>query len=776
MKTMSIFDLHSQVLADYRDFVRSFFTIADDRTREFVDHALDEEARLWPDPLLQVSPSYARSATVDELAGSGLILEETARIFRTPEGQPFHLYRHQVEAIELARTPRSYIVTTGTGSGKSLTYFLPIIDSLLRQPATGDRVAALVVYPMNALVNSQVQELKKLEASYSHRLGRPFPVSFAKYTGETSETFREGLRQHPPQVMLTNYVMAELMLVRPEDQRFLDRVGGGLRFLVFDELHTYRGRQGADVAMLIRRLKERCAAPGLVHVGTSATMVSSPDASPQDRRTTVADFAQRLFGHPFTSDQVIEETLVTFTEGSKPSTQELTTTLGGPIPTTLDLFRRHPLARWVETEFGVETEADGRLKRRVPRTLATAAESLAEATGRDPATCAARLREVLNQGGELERDDGGRAFAFKLHQFIGQGRALFATLEPSDRREHSLEGQIQASGGRIFAPVRFCRQCGQDYYHVLRAATEFLPHPVGLENDQDLNQAGYLMLPPTENDWSDDRIPPEWLDARRRPSRTWRDRVPRPVWVLPDGQFRTEPHPDALRMWWQAAPFSLCLNCGEFYTAREREFGKLATLSSEARSSATTVLATSLLRHSGGPASPRDKLLSFTDNRQDASLQAGHFNDFIHVSLLRSALFAAMQREGDLTFDTVAHQVVDSCGLSLRDIARNAELDPHSRAARDVWNAFTDLTECRLYEDLRRGWRVVQPNLEHVGLLRVGYRGLEDVCADRARWSFHPSVARLAVAERQTLVRVVLDQFRRKLAMSCRCLQEMHQQ
>src|SRR5687768_13291854 len=66
----------------------------------------------------------------------------------------------------------------------------------------------------------------------------------------------------------SNYVMAELLLVRPEDQRFLDRAGGGLRFLVFDELHTYRGRQGADVAMLIRRLKERCAAPNLVHVGT----------------------------------------------------------------------------------------------------------------------------------------------------------------------------------------------------------------------------------------------------------------------------------------------------------------------------------------------------------------------------------------------------------------------------------------------------------------------------------------------------------------------------
>ncbi len=104
---MCIFDLHSQVLADYRDFVRSFFTIADDRTREFVDRALDEEARLWPDPLLQVSPSCARSTTVDKLADSGLILEETARIFRTPEGQPFHLYRHQVQAIELARTRKA---------------------------------------------------------------------------------------------------------------------------------------------------------------------------------------------------------------------------------------------------------------------------------------------------------------------------------------------------------------------------------------------------------------------------------------------------------------------------------------------------------------------------------------------------------------------------------------------------------------------------------------------------------------------------------------------
>ena len=385
----------------------------------------------------------------------------------------------------------------------------------------------------------------------------------------------------------------------------------------------------------------------------------------------------------------------------------------------------------------------GRLKRRVPRTLAQAAERLAQETGQETDVCAARLREILNHGGMLVREDGGRAFAFKLHQFIGQGRALFATLEAADRREFSLEGQVQASGGRLFAPIKFCRQCGQDYYHVLQSDRRFLPHPVGTESEEDDSHPGYLMLAPADNDWSEERIPEEWRDARGRLKQTWRERVPQALWVAPDGDYATQPRQGAVKMWWQAAPFSLCLTCGEFYTAREREFGKLASLSSEARSSATTVLATALLRHASQTETAREKLLSFTDNRQDASLQAGHFNDFVHVSLLRCALYAALMREQELTFDCVARETVLSCGLTIRDIARNAELDPQSPAAQEVWRVFTDLTEYRLYEDLRRGWRVVQPNLEHVGLLRVGYRGLEALCADDARWGFHPAVAAL---------------------------------
>lgn len=131
---MSIFNLHSSVVGDYRDFVRSFFTVAADRAREFIDHELLHEARLWPEALLQVSPSYARVASVDELADRDVILTATAQIFRNDRGEPFVLYQHQVEATDHAGRRESYVVTSGTGSGKSLTYFLPIIDAFLRNP------------------------------------------------------------------------------------------------------------------------------------------------------------------------------------------------------------------------------------------------------------------------------------------------------------------------------------------------------------------------------------------------------------------------------------------------------------------------------------------------------------------------------------------------------------------------------------------------------------------------------------------------------------------
>jgi ATP-dependent helicase YprA (DUF1998 family) len=280
----TVFELHRRALEDYQDFVRSFVHIYDDRLREFVERELQEEARLCPEPLVQLSSAYQRDVTVDELVVRGEIHPETGRVFRRPDGATYRLYRHQVEVIRLVLEGKSCVVTSGTGSGKTLCYFLPIVDMVVRH-ADLARPVALVVYPMNALVNSQLQYLKELEERYFRSTGRPFPVRFARYTGETPEEERERIRGDPPHVLLTNYVMAELILVRPEDRRLVQpRPEGAPFFLVFDELHTYRGRQGADVAMLVRRLKARMELSRVVHIGTSATLVAHRGAGPEERR------------------------------------------------------------------------------------------------------------------------------------------------------------------------------------------------------------------------------------------------------------------------------------------------------------------------------------------------------------------------------------------------------------------------------------------------------------------------------------------------------------
>src|SRR5699024_8499289 len=206
------------------------------------------------------------------------------------------------------------------GSGKSLGYIVPIVDRVLRerdheksQGRKSKRVRAIIVYPMNALANSQIEELNKFLV---HGYGKGHePVTFARYTGQEGEEERRRIRQNPPDVLLTNYVMLELMLTRPVERKHLIKMAAGLDFLVFDELHTHRGRQGADVAMLIRRVRQACQAPELQCVGTSATM--SSEGTDEKRRLRVAEVATKIFGTPVRADNVITETLVRATAPSE---------------------------------------------------------------------------------------------------------------------------------------------------------------------------------------------------------------------------------------------------------------------------------------------------------------------------------------------------------------------------------------------------------------------------------------------------------------------------
>jgi ATP-dependent helicase YprA (DUF1998 family) len=150
----------------------------------------------------------------------------------------------------------------------------------------------IVIYPMNALANSQLEELKKfLGAQPSAR-----PVTFGRYTGQESDEERQAMAANPPDILLTNFMMLELLMTRQNDiDKAVMRNAKGLRFLVLDELHTYRGRQGADVALLVRRVREGLA-DNLVCIGTSATMAT--EGPEEERNAAVARVASLDFHAP----------------------------------------------------------------------------------------------------------------------------------------------------------------------------------------------------------------------------------------------------------------------------------------------------------------------------------------------------------------------------------------------------------------------------------------------------------------------------------------------
>src|ERR1022692_3374798 len=306
---MDVFRVRDRLIDDYREFTGSFVEIHDPRISE---HVAERMARgyQWPDPWLSLNPSFASGGTITDLVAAGLLHPECERIFRLkekdPEGPALRLHQHQREAVEAARTGGSYVLTTGTGSGKSLAYIIPIVDRVLAAKAAGTYrpgIKAIVVYPMNALANSQLRELQKFLT-----IGYPQgpPVTFDRYTGQESSDDRARIIADPPDILLTNYVMLELVLTRPRDRGLID-AARGLKFLVLDELHTYRGRQGADVALLVRRLQDTCNATDVQCIGTSATMTTEGAAS--DQRRVVAEVATTLFGVTVQPEHVIGETL-----------------------------------------------------------------------------------------------------------------------------------------------------------------------------------------------------------------------------------------------------------------------------------------------------------------------------------------------------------------------------------------------------------------------------------------------------------------------------------
>ncbi len=273
--------------------------------------------RFFGGPFIQYQPTYKRSIQFGELFDRNDPLSLHPKLkacfdlndLKRPE---YRLYTHQAEAIEKAKNGENILIATGTGSGKTECFLLPILDDAIRNPGPG--VRSIIVYPMNALANDQLDRLTQMLRSFEND-----EVTFGRYTGETPwndqdaekkypdhkklpcERFtREEIRQNPPHILLTNFAMLEYLLIRPRDSEIFAQQR--LNYIVLDEAHTYRGAQGIEVALLMRRLREAFRGCRFQFFLTSATFTSGQCGSANQE---LVEFAANLTGSKFKPENIL---------------------------------------------------------------------------------------------------------------------------------------------------------------------------------------------------------------------------------------------------------------------------------------------------------------------------------------------------------------------------------------------------------------------------------------------------------------------------------------
>lgn len=799
---MDIFDLAGSLVQQYEGFSRSFANIRADDIKAQIDAEYDSK-RFWPEPVLQINPEYKAGATVAELVARGRIHPGCAEIFRG-----WTLRYHQEMAAEFGADGKDFIVTTGTGSGKSLCFFIPIISDVLNNRTAGKRkTRAIIVYPMNALANSQQEELAK----YFRDQPEDLKVSYRRYTGQESPEERREIADNPPDILLTNFVMLELLMTRQDDvdRKVLDNCVG-LSTLVLDELHTYRGRQGADVAMLVRRIRRKLAPGGLQCIGTSATM--SSDERPEE---AVAAVASKLFDCKILPSRVITERLERRTNPklhARTVRDQLAAAINTPIDehaTNADLAA-HPVAIWIETVLGVAAVEkngvpDGTWKRASPQSLSDAAKLLAADSGLETTMCKDYLQRFLLVLGRSEqlRCGAGSDKAFlgvRLHQFISGAGQVYMTIEPEGERRVVFDGQKflpDEAGNKLLYQLRFCPQCGQEHLPVTQTIEGGVEKIVERDIDElsdapadDGSEGGFFMPARADLDFTGDvaDYPESWRETTKagvlRLKSDYAKKQHRPLRVSATGEVVSS---GGTQGWFQPGRFRFCPACGEATTSRGTDRVRLAGLTAEGRGSASTIIVSAILnwmnRESSGIDRHNRKILGFIDNRQDAALQSGHFNDFVFVSLMRAATLLALQEAGDdgLEDDQLGRQLQKCLGFDSKHLALRVEWlsnpELQGAALSDAERALRDVLVHRFWVDQLKIWRVTNPNLARLGLMTVEYKGLDAIAASDARFEkAHPLLAGATPEVRKIAMTALLDHMRINLAIKTESLDAAHVQ
>lgn len=782
LESMDILNFHKRLINNYKTYIQSFLNIKDPSILNFVDNEINNK-KLWPEPLVQFNPTFEKGRPLSNLVQDGFLHKELDDIFKG-----FNLYKHQEEAIQLGANKREFVVTSGTGSGKSLTYIATIFNHILNQGASAtNKIQAVVVYPMNALINSQFKEIEKFKKTYEDRFNKPFPISFAQYTGQESDQEKQSLNENKPNILLTNYMMLELVMTRSgRDVEIRNNILENVQYLVFDELHTYRGRQGSDVSILVRRIKS-AAKKEVTCIGTSATMVSGDATTLLEQKKKVAEIASTIFGTDIQSDQVVNEYLVrSIGLGHSPSREELRRAIqnGISISSSAVDFEKHPTANWIEEQVALELR-DGVLVRRRPIELSKIAEQLSEFIGISKEDSMSHLEQLLEWANVLNTNPTKEKnfLPYRIHQFIAQTGSVYTTLGDQKSRDLFLDAGLYADNKetKLF-PMVFSRTSGHEFTCVKLNHKESILQPrefydIVDEEDESSLEEGYVFIQHSEDEepvWDPERdipeLPETWFtptrkDGTRKLKKEREARLPRKIWFNKTGDFSYS-QPLDFEGWFMPSPLMFDPTSGTIYDAQTAEWTKVMKLGGEGRSTATTVLSFETITQlqAFGEATEKQKLLSFTDNRQDASLQAGHFNDFVKVGQLRAAIAKAIETHNTLDYTSISDKVFECLNIGQDQFAKQPASFPGPKKENE--DTFKDFIMYRLLHDLRRSWRVVLPNLEQCALLTIQYKHLNESVQDDSLWQPNELLLAMKPDERKEFLHQVFDFFRKSFALS----------
>ena len=474
----------------------------------FKDRDLQEQfaerlraGRLTKGPYIELVGAFRRGAECKDVVREALGNRADRGFLEALEGDR-ELYSHQEEAIRrAAMQERNVIVATGTGSGKTEAFLLPILIHLYREYLAGtlDRsgVRALIVYPMNALANDQRERLGEITSALA-RSSSDFGFTFGQYTGGTPKdegdarrdaqsklagripgelVLRSEMQESPPHVLLTNFSMLEYLMIRPQDSPLFDGSRSATwKYVVLDEAHQYNGALGIEVGMLIRRLRARLQMAGhdgsLCCIGTSATISSGED------RSSVVEFASSLFNAPFEEDDIIlgDHELPVEDPNLKLSVRQIDDLYSGWSDGNAEAIRQTACDASVaqSTEAPNEVllgsilkseESFIRLQRTLeqgPRMFSDLADELFESAPRDRRQDL--LRELVSLAcAALDPSTGKALVSLRYHHFLRTLEGCFLSYAPRQEGWAIRLDRAAADPGLPIYELALCTECGQHF-------------------------------------------------------------------------------------------------------------------------------------------------------------------------------------------------------------------------------------------------------------------------------------------------------------------------